>query len=299
MDGVWSLDRVQTLEMDGMYLMKTKGGSLIVQSNPQSPPTSTPVFKIFCPLQSLAQLPPTHFLPPHPSHTQSFLLLPRLPPHSPNPPGKPPHLLLLQQPLHGIILPRKLLMPGKAMHKPMARATQPRHVLQLVLPVPPALDRLVVDHPRDQVVVRQVDPVPPADLAGVDLAPSGGGRRRRCRRGADVRGEHGREELGHGKPRERGQPGGDAVGCQRVGDAWVKGLQQGRGALGRERERGVEVLEVGVGRPEVVGKGLQIWGKGEEGGGGDVGGEVGEVGGGEVGFAVCGAGGGGCIGGRR
>ena len=66
-------------------------------------------------------------------------------------------------------------MLGKGMHKPMARATQPRNILQILLAVPSPLHSLVVHEPWDKVVVAQIDPIAGAEFAGGYLPSRGGG----------------------------------------------------------------------------------------------------------------------------
>ena len=43
------------------------------------------------------------------------------------------------------------------MHKAVTRTAQPRHVLQVLCPMPPPLYSLVMDEARDEVVIRQRD----------------------------------------------------------------------------------------------------------------------------------------------
>ena len=124
--------------------------------------------------------------------------LPRLPPHAPHPSSPPPHILPLHQQLDGVKPPSELLIALNPMHKRMARPAQPRHLPQLPLRVPAALQDPVVHLLGDQVVVRERDPAAGADLAPFCLFPRGGPDRRRGGDGGDIRCQRGGEEGGEG-----------------------------------------------------------------------------------------------------
>lgn len=121
--------------------------------------------------------------------------LSRLPPHPTHPPRPTPHILPLQDPIHRKPLARQLLITRHAMHKAMARTTQPRHAIQHPLLMPALLAHLVVHPARNQMVIRQRDPVAPTDLAR--LRPRRRPYRRRPRHGPDVLAYHAGEEIRH------------------------------------------------------------------------------------------------------
>lgn len=81
------------------------------------------------------------------------------------------------------------------MHKTVTSATQPSNAVQHPLVMPPLLQHLGMHAPRDQMVVRQRDPVTLADFACV--RPRARPHGRRLRRPLDVLVQHFSEEIGH------------------------------------------------------------------------------------------------------
>lgn len=75
----------------------------------------------------------------------------------------------------------------------MTRPTQPRHAIQHLLGMPRALQHACMRRLGDQVVVRQRDPIPTAQLAGLGACAGPDGRGRRD--GINVRGEERGEEV--------------------------------------------------------------------------------------------------------
>lgn len=169
------------------------------------------------------------------------------------------------------------------MHERVARPAQPRQALEPVRVVPAPLERLGVHGARDQVVRRERDPVPSADLAGRGAGwgrESEGGKGRRwwgCGGGGDVgvedRGEEGGGEGGGGGCCccccWGGGGGEEAVGGQGVGYRDGDRGEEGAGRFGGERVR-VRGGEAGGICHRGVGERLQVrWERRE-----DLGGEV-------------------------
>ncbi len=111
-----------------------------------------------------------------PSHLTTHPL-PSFPPHAPNPLRKRSDILPLQQPLHGKPLFSQLLIRRNPMHKTMARATQPRNIVQFILGMPSPLNRFRMRLFRDQMMVGEWNPIPLTDLAVRCVGFSGRGQR--------------------------------------------------------------------------------------------------------------------------
>ncbi|KAL3951919.1 hypothetical protein ACCO45_013636 [Purpureocillium lilacinum] len=127
-----------------------------------------------------------------------------LPAQPAGPCGEASHLVLGQQPLDRVVVPRQVLVAAEVVHEAVARAAQPGHVLQVLAAVPAALDGLFVHEARDQVVVRQRDPGASAELARLCPRRLRCGRRRR--HGLEVRHQDGgKERLRRGRERRVGR----------------------------------------------------------------------------------------------
>ncbi|GFF47778.1 hypothetical protein IFM46972_08385 [Aspergillus udagawae] len=135
--------------------------------------------------------------------------------------------------------PNPLLVTRHPMHETMARPTQPRHTIQHPLLMPPLLEHLCMHAARNQMVIREGDPVALADLAGVGAR--GRPYRRRGGHTGYVLAQHWGEEVG-----DVGGVGHEAVDGEGVGDGdgdgSCYGLEEGAG----ERGGGVFVCEDGV-----------------------------------------------------
>lgn len=190
-----------------------------------------------------------------------------LPPHTAHPLNPPRnHLRLLLIPLHPsipdqlhrIVVPRQLLITRQPMHKAMTRPAQPRDAIQHLLAMPAPLPHPVVRALRYQVVVRQRDPVPVAQLA---LCRAGGGPDRGREGGGGAVGrEDGREQV----VRVVGVAGGgeQGVGFQAV-DCVRRDRREEVCVCGRGEGRRVGVLQRGGVAVFRVGEGAQ--GRGERG----------------------------------
>lgn len=139
------------------------------------------------------------------------------------------------------------------MHTAVTGATQPRDAVQLALRMPPAPQDPRVHRPRDQVVIRERDPAPLADLARVHIAQRLARRRRRRQQRRDVGAEHRGEELGAAcaaavsAPAGAGAGGEEAIRSERVRGAERQGGLEdgcaGGDGEGRAVERGDGVGE--------------------------------------------------------
>lgn len=124
---------------------------------------------------------------------QLLRTLPCLPPHPPNPHGPIPHILPLTNPLNSKPLPSELLITRHTVHKTMTSATKPRHTIQHPLIMPPLLNNLRMHPTRNQMVIRERDPVALADLARVRARTRP--RRRASRHARCVLCQHRCEEI--------------------------------------------------------------------------------------------------------
>ena len=146
---------------------------------------------------------------PHPCPCTAALS--GLPPDAPGPRRPALHVVAREQPLDGPEITRQLLVAGRAVHEVVAGPAEPGDAAEPPGRVPAALQRLGVHLPRDQVVVRQPDPVARADLARgrARLRPLG----RRGGGGGHVLPDGGRKERLESCARRQ-----DAVGLERVND---------------------------------------------------------------------------------
>lgn len=133
----------------------------------------------------------------------------------------------------------------------MTGTTQPRNTIQHPLLMPPLLEHLCMHPARNQMVVREGDPVALADLAGVS-ARRRPYRRRGCHTGY-VFAKHRRKEV-----RDVGGIGDEAIDGEGLGHGDGDGggcrLEEGAG----ERGGGVFVCEDGVVLDGGIGEGLEV-----------------------------------------
>lgn len=129
------------------------------------------------------------------------------------------HILFRQKKLHRVIISSQLLMGLEVMDEPMACSTEPCDVLQVLFAMPATFDDFFVNKPRNQMVVRQGDPVPLANLASICTA----GPRcwRRCDQSLDVGSHHRNQKIvcRCGQRRVQGWIcGNEIVGDKRIGN---------------------------------------------------------------------------------
>lgn len=90
-----------------------------------------------------------------------------LPPNPPNPHSPIPHILPLTNSLNGKPLPSELLITRHAMDKTVTSAAKPRHAIQHPLIMPALFNNFRMHPTRNQMMIRERDPVALADLARV------------------------------------------------------------------------------------------------------------------------------------